>query len=209
MLQQASMHGGDLPTAPLVSSACFRRVPRPPRRQLRGAAAVLYVPQYFVQLGKIHARDQRHWGPSSRAAPRSRTPDPPWRTWQSLKERNCIAACVFGPSWYVNVSCKPSPRWGRGMVGWFGWVTYDEAALVFPGRREGKLALGLTGRHRSRLEARRGDLAAAKNGACGKHPLATGHLGQPTSMASGRPRINSPVTLEIPGPGVPKDIPGR
>lgn len=63
------------------------------------------------------------------------------------------------------------PRWGIGMVGWVGWVTYDEAALVSLGRREGKLALGLTGRHRSRLEAAEVTSQLLKMEHCGKAPI--------------------------------------
>lgn len=64
------------------------------------------------------------------------------------------------------------PTMGYRTVGWVGWVTYDEAALVSLGGEEGKLALGLTGRHRSRLEAAEVTSQLLKMEHAGRHPLA-------------------------------------
>lgn len=173
-----------------------------------------------MQLGKIHARDQRHWEGPSHGQPHdpARLISTLAHMARALKEqqlhRSLSARVPRGTS---TSHPNPSPRWGNRTVGLVGVGDNDEAALVSPwAAREGKLALGLTGRHRSRLEARGGDLAAAKNGACGRAPIGRPEIWdkQPAIikawLASGRPRINSHLGAAIPRfRRSPRDMPGR
>lgn len=99
---------------------------------------------------------------------------------------------------------NPSPRWGNRTVGlvWVG--DNDEAALISPwAAREGKLALGLTGRHRSRLEAAEVTSQLLKMEHAGGHPLADQRSGTSRQPSS---KHGWPVAdhLQFPDSGVPK-----
>lgn len=196
------MHGGDLPNRAvgelqlgLPFAACHG---------VRGTAARGSYNYCAVRTAVLCAtgedprtRSTALGGALTRAAPRSRTPDPHSGAHGKGPEgaaavhRSLSARVPRGTS---TSHPNPSPRWGNRTVGlvWVG--DNDEAALVSPwAAREGKLALGLTGRHRSRLEARGGDLAAAKNGACGRAPIGRPEIWDKQTaiikawLASGRP----------------------
>lgn len=114
---------------------------------------------------------------------------------------------MFGHPWYVNVSSNP-PTMGFRMVGWAGWVTYDEAALSFPLGGEGKLALGFTGRYRSRLEAAEVTSQLLKMEHAGGTHWQTGDLGQPHQSWPVADHASTHLTLRIAGPGIPNDTGG-
>jgi hypothetical protein len=98
-----------------------------------------------------------------------------------------------------------------GWLDWVGWVggwQYDEAAVDSLGRicREGKLALGLADRHRSRLEATEVTSRVLKMEQMREAPIGDRRSG--TTFLHGQwsatHQFNS-LALQATGPGVPDD----
>lgn len=210
------MHGGDLPTEPLVSSssACPRRLPRRPRNSCAGQLQILYC---------TYRSTLCNWGRSTHEingigrGPFHGQPHDPARLIptlarmaRALKEQQLHRSLSARVPRGTSTSHPSSPRWGNSTVGLVGVGDNDEAALISPwAAREGKLALGLTGRHRSRLEAAEVTSQLLKMEHAGGHPLADRRSGTNRQPSSKHGLAQWPTTCNSQIQAFPRDMPGR
>lgn len=139
----------------------------------------MYIPEYFAQVGKIHARDQRATGPlggqgtGSPTIPHARSTLPHMAKSEGTAASQAVSPDTRAP-WYANVSSNPPHDGNIGWLAGLGWVG-DNMTRLRPSRwaAKGKTCFGPDRPSPQPIGGRGGHLAAAKNGARGRHPLAT------------------------------------
>lgn len=133
------MHGGDLPTEPLVSSACFRRLPRRPRNSCAGQLQYCTYRSTLCNWGRSTHEINGNWGAvftGSPTIPHARSTQAHMAGPEGATASQPVCTGPRGTS----TSHSNPPTMGHRMAGLVGWVTYDEAALVsLGGERENLL----------------------------------------------------------------------